>query len=218
MRSLHKMGSKKTEITPEQLERAMDDYKQALEFTNSTHLKDLNRIDSLDGLMTDFDKFFYEYVYVVLASGFRAIVAARLAPQIVECQGDMEKMQSVFKNQRKLDAIENMWNQRKNWDELRASLKTVDDCQELPFIGPTTKYHLARNIGLISMAKPDLHMIRWVEEITGRGDEETVHQITQEIAKKVNKKQGTVDFALWVWFSHNRGEENKCCHGGFELR
>jgi thermostable 8-oxoguanine DNA glycosylase len=88
----------------------------------------------------------------------------------------------------------------------------------LPFIGGITKYHLARNIGLISCAKPDLHLCRWCGRITGREDEETVHEVTRRIAESVEKKQGTVDFAIWVWLSHNKGDELECCHGGFALR
>jgi hypothetical protein len=75
-----------------------------------THSSDLNRIDSLEGLMTHFDDFFYEYVYVVLASGFKGRIAARLTPQLVACEGNLEKMYKIFKNQRKLDAIQQMWN------------------------------------------------------------------------------------------------------------
>ena len=205
-------------VRPAQLDRALSDYTTALDFTMRTHASDLERIDSLDGLMTDFDKFFYEYVYVVLASGFRAKIAARLAPILVSCEGDIEKMQKHFKNQRKLSSIAAVWADRERWEELRASFKTVDDLVNLPYIGEITKFHLARNIGLTSCAKPDVHLCRWCGSITGNDSEEMVEVLTKEIAKKVNRKQGTVDFALWVWLSHSKGEEMECCHGGYALR
>jgi hypothetical protein len=95
-------------LTPAQMESVMSDYTKAVAFTMKTHASDLRRIDSLNGLVADFDAFFYEFVYVVLASGFRARVAARLTPELVACRGDMARMQKHFKNQRKLNAIEQM--------------------------------------------------------------------------------------------------------------
>jgi hypothetical protein len=207
-----------SELSPPQLDAALADYTQAIAFTMKTHAGDLTRIDSLDGLMNDFDSFFYEFVYVVLASGFRARVAARLTPELVACRGDMAKMEKVFKNQRKLNAIAQIWARRSQWAELRASLTSVDALANLPFIGEITKFHLARNIGLASCAKPDLHLCRWCKKIVGRDDEAVVPLVTQAIADRVGRKQGTVDFALWVWLSHGQGEQMECCNGGYALR
>ena len=206
-------------MNEEKLGCAIEDYEKALEFCEKTHGSDLKRIDSLNGLMKDFDSFFYEYVYVVLASGFRAKIAARLCPLIVKCEGDMEKMTEIFRNQRKLNAISEIWKKKENWSEFRATLTTVDSLADLPFIGNITKYHLARNIGLMSCAKPDVHMVRWCCEKFGKEDEALVGKVTDAIAKRKGKKQGTVDFALWVWLSHQRGSlEAECCHGGYALR
>ena len=206
------------ELKEKQFENALSDYNLAYEFTMKTHGSDLNRIDSLNGLMTNFDDFFYEFVYVVIASGFKGRIAARLTPQLVDCKGNMEKMQKIFKNQQKLNAISKIWNMRDQWDQLRSSFRTVDDLVKLPYIGEITKYHLARNIGLTSCAKPDLHLCRWCEKICGKSDEEAVSYVTKAIGEKVGRKQGSVDFALWVWLSHNKGEELECCHGGYALR
>ena len=162
--------------------------------------------------------FFYEYVYVVLASGFKGKIAARLTPELVKCHGNMEKMQKIFKNQRKLDSIRKVWDMKDDWDSLRKSFKAVNDLMTLPYIGEITKFHLARNIGLLSCAKPDLHLCKWAEKITGKNDEEAVSIVTQAISDKVERKQGTVDFVLWVWLSHHKGEESECCHDGYALR
>lgn len=205
-------------ITDKQLSKAMEDYKEALEFTERTHKKDLERINSLDGIVEDFDKFFYEYIYVILASGFKAKVAARFTPLLYEKKGDIDQMLTVFKNKAKVQAIHDVYAMKDKWPEMRKRFTDVDSLTELPRIGPTVKFHLARNIGVKSVSKPDKHMIRWINELVGKEDPEIVHQLTSEIAKKVNKKEGTVDFALWVWMSHNRGEEMECCHGGLELR
>ncbi|EAY16597.1 hypothetical protein TVAG_434340 [Trichomonas vaginalis G3] len=205
-------------LTEAQLKQACEDYEQALEFTFRVHKSDLERIDALNGVVEDFDKFFYEYVYVILASGFRAKVAARLCPLLVDCKGDLDKMREIFKNESKIKAIADVYQMKSKWKELRESFTSIDSLMQLPRIGPIVKYHLARNIGVCSCAKPDKHMVRWLEEITGSKDEDDVHVITDAIAKKVNKKEGTVDFALWVWLSHSRGEEMECCNGGLALR
>ncbi|KAH0791132.1 hypothetical protein GPJ56_004943 [Histomonas meleagridis] len=206
------------ELNEKQLEKALSDYNLAYEFTKKTHESDLNRIDSLNGLMENFDDFFYEFVYVVLASGFKGRIAAKLTPLLVDCKGDMDKMGKIFKNKSKLNAINKIWNMKDQWDKLRSSFHTVNDLTSLPYIGDVTKYHLARNIGLISCAKPDLHLCRWAEKICGKGDEESVSKIINAIANKVGRKQGGVDFALWVWLSHNKGDELECCNGGYALR
>ena len=133
-------------------------------------------------------------------------------------KGDFDEMLTVFKNEQKVKAIADVYKMKKDWPELRKKFTDVDSLTILPRIGPTVKYHLARNIGVKSVSKPDKHMIRWIKELTGKEDPEIVHEITSAIAKDVGKKEGTVDFALWVWMSHNRGEEMECCHGGLALR
>ena len=51
--------------------------------------------------MDDFDEFFLEYVYVVVASGFKAAFAARVTPLLVACHGDVASMRQHFKNKAK---------------------------------------------------------------------------------------------------------------------
>jgi hypothetical protein len=63
-------------LTPAELESALCDYTKEIAFTMKIHVSDLNHIDSLDSLVADFDTFFDEFVSVVVASGFRARVAA----------------------------------------------------------------------------------------------------------------------------------------------
>lgn len=206
-------------VSEKQLEKALSDYEEALKFTEKTHISDLRRIDGIKGVTENFDDFFYEYIYVICASGFRAKVAARLTPLLHGCNGDMNEMKKHFKNEAKLKAIAEVYKMKSEWSQLRESFKTPEDLEKLPRIGPIVKYHLARNIGVISVAKPDKHMIRWAEELTGKGTEEQVFNIIDALASKLDKRKGTVDFALWVWLSHNKGQENEdCCYGKLALR
>ena len=46
----------------EQRKKALKEFAEALDFATKTHQADIDRIDSLTGLMNSFDDFFYEYV------------------------------------------------------------------------------------------------------------------------------------------------------------
>jgi hypothetical protein len=127
-------------------------------------------------------------------------------------------METPFENQRKLDAIAKIWAKREQWQNLRETFTSVDALEALLFVGPITKFHLSRNIGLTSCAKPDLHLCRWCKKIVGSEDESLVPFVTSAVADRVTRKQGTVDFALWVWLSHCEGRESDCCDCGFALR
>ena len=50
------------------------------------------------------------------------------------------------------------------WPKFRQDhLSSPELLQDLPFIGPVTRYHLARNIGLLECVKPDLHLVRMAD-------------------------------------------------------
>ena len=52
----------------------------------------------------------------------------------------------------------------KTWEEFRAErLSTPALLAKLPYIGKVTCHHLARNIGILSSVKPDLHLVRLAE-------------------------------------------------------
>lgn len=62
----------------------------------------------------------------------------------------------------------------------------------LPMIGPITKYHLARNIGL-DYAKPDRHLIRLAEKF-GYPD---IQVMCTKLSAYSGWRIGTVDVILW---------------------
>jgi len=68
----------------------------------------------------------------------------------------------------------------------------VEYVASLPMMGPITKYHLARNIG-IDCAKPDRHLQR----LAARFGYSDVQTMCGEIAKKSGYRIGTVDLILW---------------------
>ena len=64
--------------------------------------------------------------------------------------------------------------------------------QSLPFVGPVTRYHLAKNIGL-PFAKPDRHLVRLANSV-GYSD---VQQFCKDISECVDDSIPVVDIVLW---------------------
>lgn len=193
-----------------------EDFEAALKFTRQAHPGCFDRIASRTQLVPDFATFFEEYTYVVLASGFRATIASRLVPKMLAAEGQIDEMLEHFKNKGKVGAIASIWEKgQKDWPGLRASLSSVDALENLPRIGPIVKFHLARNIGLKSVAKPDLHLVRYAAG-HGYGDVESMMEALGQIS---GVTVGAADFALWVWLSHDGGVWREgCCGGGLSLR
>ncbi|GKT34453.1 hypothetical protein ADUPG1_007804 [Aduncisulcus paluster] len=206
-----------------QYSKALEEFHLAQQFTRSTHLPDLEWIKCRDLSTLEFDEFMQEYCYVVVASGFRARVASRLAPELAACHGDIEKMRAIFKNERKISSISKMYHMFHDkpdaWTVQKSTWLSSDvsALEALPFIGKITKFHLARNIGLslhdASAVKPDLHLVRWCTK-HGYGVKELVMNISADVCIP----PGIVDFILWVWLSHEGKVKEGCCHGGMRLR
>ena len=146
-----------------------------MSFTVDTHGSDVARLsrrlaNPLTGEGASFARFFPEYAYVIVASGFRAATAARLSGALVQAApGGYEEMISVFGNRAKVGALAEVWQigASDDWPAFAGrALADVDALEtHLPRIGPTVKYHLGRNLGLTrDVAKPDVHMMRLAEE------------------------------------------------------
>ncbi|KNC52552.1 uncharacterized protein AMSG_08119 [Thecamonas trahens ATCC 50062] len=191
------------------------DVMAAVAFTRETHGEDVRRMDARSELIVSFDDFYTEYAYVVVASGFRAEFAARIVPALVAAAPDEAAMIALFKNRAKIAALVKVYGMRSEWETLRASFRTPDDLTVLPRIGPVVKFHLARNIGLKSCVKPDVHMMAYAAK---RGWHSPIDMV-EALAAAYHLPIGTLDFCLWVWMSHGFGSAtSKCCHGGYELR
>ena len=67
--------------------------------------------------------------------------------------------------------------------------------ETLPWIGPITKYHLARNLG-IDVAKPDRHLVRLAKRF-GYNESTGVQQMCEELAERTRDRIGVVDVVLW---------------------
>jgi len=125
--------------------------------------------------------FLREAAWVVLSAGMREVVIRRLFPKISAAFFEWESARRIatesercrrlalrrFGNQRKIDSIikiaEIVDSEGFDRMKVRISEQGPETLQGLPYIGPTTCYHLAKNIGL-DVAKPDRHLLRVADQ------------------------------------------------------
>ena len=62
----------------------------------------------------------------------------------------------------------------------------------LPFMGPATSYHLAKNLGL-DVVKPDRHLLR-ITDVTGY---QSPYEMCCDIAKVTSDKLSVIDLVIW---------------------
>lgn len=68
----------------------------------------------------------------------------------------------------------------------------VDAFEALPYIGPVTKFHLAKNLG-VDVAKPDRHLVRLARSAGCASPQ----RLCQLIAAVTGDRVATVDLVLW---------------------
>jgi hypothetical protein len=79
------------------------------------------------------------------------------------------------------------------FEKLKHSDNPIDYLETLPWIGPITKYHLARNIG-IDCVKPDRHLVK----LANMFGFSSPYEMCIEIQKySPNDRLGTIDLILW---------------------
>lgn len=147
-----------------------------------------------------------EYTWVVLNSGMKNSVARKIMdrvwPALVEGiplygVGPACGVAKVFGHRAKAEAIERGWRDRACWlvsyrEAARHDAPAVLEwCESLPWIGPITKCHLAKNLG-VDCAKPD----RWLVRLAAV-DGETVDGLCRRLAEASGDRIATVDVVLW---------------------
>lgn len=163
------------------------------------------------------DEFFQEYVWVVHATGFSAKAVGKFMPRLMKAYGSwedlggeefdraFERVREACNNPAKARAVwrtsGGMREELRPWDPglgLRweryrdSKLSSPDLLKELPYVGPVTCFHLARNIGLLECVKPDLHLVRMAEH-WGYGDCVSMC----EDLRPEGMPLGIVDLILW---------------------
>lgn len=162
--------------------------------------------------------FLREAAWVVLSAGMRETVIRERFPKlsrafhhwrgaraiILTARASRRNALRVFNHPKKIDsiieiacAIETL-----GFDalKLRICLEGISYLRSLPFIGPVTSYHLAKNIGL-DVVKPDRHLQR-ISNLAGYTSP-TI--FCQEISACVGDRLSVVDLVLWRYATLNPG-------------
>lgn len=140
--------------------------------------------------VSDPDVFWSEYSWVVINSGMKNQVAERIWHKVYPMVTAGGTASAVFGHRGKTTAIDQVWRDRV---ELLAAYQEAEDklkwLQTLPWIGPTTCWHLAKNYGM-DVAKPDRHLVR----IAGA---EGTHPLCERLSRLSGDRIATVDTVIW---------------------
>lgn len=152
-------------------------------------------------------RFLYHYCWVVYASGFKVSTIEAIFPDLKIAFKDFEledlaKMKSIkpvlaiFNNERKatsfLEGSKVIAKEGFSAFKKRLQNAGMDKLEELPGIGPITKFHLAKNIGLVDEAKPDVWLVRAADACSS-----TVDELVAFLSEKYSMSCHAVDVILW---------------------
>jgi hypothetical protein len=141
-------------ITPERfrrVERALQDAGYAEDVAWSEGLREPR----------DADEFAAAAVYVIVNSGMQYGVAQTIFARCWAALHRTGTVRRVFRHPGKAKAIGQIWRNREQlFAAYRAAADKLEFCQSLPWIGPTTSRHLAKDLG-VDVAKPDVHLPGW---------------------------------------------------------
>jgi hypothetical protein len=154
--------------------------------------------------------FLREAAWVVLSSGFREAVVRRRFREVSRaffhwssadlimtkretCRSDAL---AAFGNHRKIDAILGIV-ERVAAEGIRTIRKEIGSrgiefIRELPFMGPTTACHLAKNLGVV-LVKPDRHLTR----IAVKTGYKSAERMCRTIAEVVGDSLSVIDIVIW---------------------
>ena len=155
-----------------------------------------------------------ESAWVILCSGFREATVRRTFDHICLSFCDFESAEIICReksicvkaarasinNPAKLKAICACAELVCSWGFAAYKQKVSEDpvahLQMIPFIGPVTVWHLAKNLGL-DVAKPDRHMIR----LASRLGFVSAAALCEELAYRNNEQVKVVDLILWRYLA-----------------
>lgn len=140
----------------------------------------------------DAAEFARRVIYVICNSGMRVTVAVPIFERCIEELEQGRSATGVFGHPGKGPAIDSIWLDRAgHFDGYRDAEAKLDFLQGLPWIGPVTKHHLAKNLGA-DTAKPDVHLER-----LARRDGTTVQTLCRRLARLTGYRVATIDTILW---------------------
>src|SRR6478735_5903742 len=152
-----------------------------------------------------------EAAWVVLSSGMREAVVRRVFPsfshQLLEFH-DLKEVSThrpyfrsratkVFAHGGKVDAVLEICGEVDKHGATALVLEALDEgvgvLERLPYIGPATARHLAKNLGL-SVAKPDRHLLRIAAALGYVAD---VDRLCRTISEACGDAVAVIDLVFW---------------------
>jgi hypothetical protein len=127
----------------------------------------------------------------IVAAGSRCVNSAMLAI------ANRRKHEAVLEVATRISAV--------GFDEFRSAMleSPLTFLQQLPFIGPVTAAHLAKNIGF-DLAKPDRHLVR-LQKHLGYAD---VEAMCAHFAAATGDSVRVVDLVLWRYLERHGHEDD----------
>jgi hypothetical protein len=166
--------------------------------------------------------FLREAAWVVLCSGFRERTLRMHFNYLSLCFCDWESGAAIaekaeacrtaalaaFNNARKVDALIQTARRvaRDGFITLKRQIlrRPIETLQTLPYIGPITVYHLAKNLGL-PVAKPDRHLQR----LAARLSYPDAHVLCRDIAALTGDSPQVVDLIFWRYLAETQRQGSK---------
>ena len=131
-------------------------------------------------------------IFVICNSGMKYSVAGPIFERCMTALRQGRSAGDAFGHPGKVRAIDAIWtNSQSLFDQFATGHATLELVANLPWIGPVTKYHLAKNLG-IDTAKPDIHLER-----LARRDGTTPHKLCKRLARQTSYRLATIDTILW---------------------
>lgn len=165
--------------------------------------------------------FLREAAWVILASGMRETIVRRKFAEFTLAFLRWESAELIVRNKdacrsralrcfghhRKVDGILSLAEHvaAVGYESVRGSITTLglSYLERFAFIGPVTRYHLAKNIGL-DVVKPDRHLVR----ISHAAGFSSADAMCRQIADSIGEKVAVVDIVLWRFATLNRDYAN----------
>lgn len=194
-------------------EEAKRFYRSALAYVRNHHPDDLNWAEGITPTTfedMDAQTFLAEYCWVVYAAGFRVSTFQQKFDALTRAfhAFDIEKLSrmnsvrsalSVINHKLKAESFLKGAKQiyREGFSNFKARLRNngIDTLKELPYIAEITRKHLARNIGLMDVAKDDIRLTRLAKEF----EAPSVEILTSFLAREFRTRKGVVDLVLWYY-------------------
>ena len=154
-------------------------------------------------------QFLREYCFVVYASGFKYRTVKDRFPLLRKafCDFDLDRLSRKRSIANVLDVFANERKARnflagakliseEGYKSFKQRLEAVGPSvlQELPGIGPITESHLAKNIGLADVAKPDI----WLDRAARTFRAASVSEFVEFLHNHSGETRNVVDVVIWA--------------------